>query len=133
MSGISERLFGEELDIHFPLWTGSARAKQRREDWVNNTRVFLSGMDSKQHHVTNHIVRVDGTRATVDKHMHARYVYVPRDVQSIAGWCTHSLRLVGARWLITAVTLDVRWDEGDRELFAHSFERGLKLEAQAGA
>lgn len=120
-------LFIDDVDIHFPSWTGAPQENIKADEWVRLVRSTLGGFDSTQHRIISHIVQIDGDRATVDSHMTAKHVYSPTEVEFLGGFYTHSLIRRDGEWKLSGVKLVTAWDEGSRDLFGQAFERGSAL------
>lgn len=125
--GLYRSLFIDDLNIHFPPWTGGPQKKMSADEWVDLVKRSLTGFNSTQHRIISHIVQIHGDRAIVDSHMTAKHVFSPSEVEFLGGFYTHDLLRQDGEWKLSGVKLVVDWDEGPRELFEKAFERGSAL------
>jgi hypothetical protein len=117
-------IFTDEVDIHFPVWTGGLQERVPAERWVDLVRKALTGFDATHHMIVNRGIKLQGDRATVDSHMTARHVYAPDEVEFLGGFYTHQLVRRKGEWKLSGVMLNITWDEGPRELFPRAYKRG---------
>lgn len=116
--------FLEEIDLDFTDWLTAPEPRMWADDWVALVRQTVSGFEFTQHMIANPIIRQEGGQATVDAHMTAKHIYTPDETECLGGLYTYRLVRGDDGWKLSSIRLDVKWDEGPRELFARAFERG---------
>jgi SnoaL-like domain len=119
-------IFGVEVFIDFSSFNGQPATKIPSDDWVARVRPLFMGLDATQHTMTNPIVQIDGDDATCTMYMRADHVLTRDSGEvwfSIGGYYVDTLRRTQDTWLITGVTLNVRWSKGDPSIMTEARKR----------
>lgn len=96
-------------------------------EWVERVRRTIVGFDATQHFFANHLVELDGDRATDTRYMQARHQLGDAHY-TIGGFYTgHMVRTVSG-WRIARYRLTVAFHDGDRRLLGIAYRK-----ATAGA
>jgi SnoaL-like protein len=96
---------------------GEPRQELSTEDVIASWAALFRRFTFTRHMVTNHVVEIDGDQANCTS-----YVAVVHSIQTSAVRATykqqgnyrHQLRREGVRWLITAISYQKLFDEGDK-------------------
>ena len=108
------------MRFDFTAWHGGLAEELAADEWVARVRARLSGFDSTQHQMSNHIVTPHERGVTCLTYIIARH-YLRIDgthhVQAIGRYYTNELITERGEWRIAQCRLSVLWTEGDRALF----------------
>jgi len=128
-SGIDRRdwalyrsIFTDRIEVDFSTWRG-VREAMDADAWVASVIATLACFDATEHSIVNHVIALDGDRATLTAHMVARHVF-EGEMQQLGGYYEHQLVRVGDHWKIAACRLVIQWELGDRALFERAARRG---------
>lgn len=113
-------IFADEVEFDFSSFEGQPPSTMKADDWVVQVRSVLSGFDATQHVLTNHVIDIDGDRATTSVYMKAEHFLAnDKGDNSIAlgGYYSHVLHRDSAGWKIVKCKLTVTWNRGNRSLF----------------
>ena len=119
-------IFTDQIMLDFSSWSGEPRHATSSAAWAAGVEKVLSSFDATQHVSSNHVITLDGDRATCVSYMMALHHLVTgdtREMHAIGGWYTNRLVRTGEGWKIADCTLTVRWEMGDRGLFARAMAR----------
>jgi hypothetical protein len=96
--------------------TGAAPDDIAGADLVAEWRAALTGLDGHQHILGLPVVEGGGREARAAVHVVATHVLEgdPGSPWVVGGTYRFTLRRAGDRWRIAAVTVDTRWQTGDR-------------------
>lgn len=89
------------------------------DDWVEAIRSTIAGLDVTQHLTANHSCRVDGDEARLTAYLQALHrLQVERGDSdyTCGGYYTCELQRSGPDWRISAYSLTVTWDRGNRDI-----------------
>ena len=120
-------IFTEEITMDFEDYSGRPASTMKADDWVNNCRILFTGLDATQHVMTNPIVDIDGNSATCRMYMKAEHFLQNdqgNDDFAFGGYYTDQLEKKDGHWLISAVTLKIFWNRGNRHIMTMGYERG---------
>jgi hypothetical protein len=94
-------------------------------DLVAEWRAVLTGLDAHQHLLGLPVVDIDGDRARAAVHVVGSHVLAgdPGSPWVVGGTYRVALQRVDDGWRITDLTLDTRWETGDRGLLERGTER----------
>jgi 3-phenylpropionate/cinnamic acid dioxygenase small subunit len=110
-------VFADEVEIDYTSYRPGARSVMRADDWVARGRARIDPLDATQHSMSNPRVTVDGDTAICAMYIEAQHVLTRDGVKAqylIGGRYVDRLIRIGGEWKIAAVTLQVRWNLGDR-------------------
>ncbi len=123
-------IFDERVTIDFSSYSGRPAAEMGGDEWVASVRPLFTGLAATQHQMSNAIVELDGDEAVCWMYMVAVHVGdhdEPSRRFTIGGRYRDALRRSEdgpAGWVITAVTLEVWWRDGDAAVMAEAVARG---------
>lgn len=78
---------------------------------------FSKTFKATQHMITNHVVIVDGDKATCTSHFRAHHVYLgdqSSKTWTLGGLYNHTLTRVNSRWKVTQMKMTWTYEEGTR-------------------
>ena len=132
-------IFTDEIDIDFSSYNGAPAARMRANDWVGNVQILFTGLAATQHSMTNPLVdQPDPNNARCRMYMQAEHFLhtetnpkFKSELKSdndyaIGGYYDNKLNLTSSGWRISAVTLNVLWQRGNK----HIMEQATALGAQ---
>lgn len=115
-------VFDDEIDLDYSSYRPGSAGRTSADAWVDRARALFPGLDASQHAMFNSAVSGEGDELTVRSSMRAEH-FLDGDRYTLGGHYVHRLRRDGQRWRITAVTLSVAWEEGDKALLARAAGR----------
>ena len=124
--GLLRSVFTENITMNFEDYNGQPESKLRADDWVESCKPLFLGLDSTQHIMSNPIVTVEGDTAFCKMQMQAFHFYENRRQEefSIGGYYEDKLVHNGSKWLISAVTLNIFWTRGVRDIMSAATKKG---------
>ena len=124
--GLLRSVFTENITMNFEDYNGQPESKLRADDWVESCKPLFLGLDSTQHIMSNPIVTVEGDTAFCKMQMQAFHFYENRRQEefSIGGYYEDKLFHNGSKWLISAVTLNIFWTRGVRDIMSAATKKG---------
>ena len=127
--GLLRSVFTENIVMNFEDYNGLPEAKLRADDWVESCKPLFLGLDSTQHIMSNPIVTVEGDTASCKMQMQAFHFYenTRQEEFSIGGYYEDELFHNGSKWLISAVTLNIFWTRGVRDIMSAATEKGQTI------
>lgn len=127
--GLLRSIFMDEVTMDFEDYSGQPEATMKADDWVAGCKVLFTGLDATQHVMSNPRVEVDGDRATLKMYMKAEH-FLMNDQGNVdfalGGYYTDQLVRSGGKWLISAVTLKLFWNRGNRHIMTQAAEIGAQ-------
>ena len=112
--------FTDDVEIDFTSWSGGEPSTMKADDWVALVRATLSGFAATQHISTNHVITIDGDRATCVSYMQAQH-YLPNaqgdNAFTLGGYYSNRLVRTADGWKIRGCRLTVTWSTGNRHVF----------------
>ena len=115
-------VFTDEIDVDYTSYRPGSLARMAADDWVARARRLFPGLDATQHVLVNPWVRADGDAVRVQTSMRADH-FLGGARYTLGGHYVHRLVADGSGWRISAVTLAVTWEEGDKGLLSVAAER----------
>jgi len=112
-------IFADEISMDFSSYSGQPASRMAADDWVANCQVLFNGLDATQHTMSNPIVDIAGDSARLRMYMQAEHVLANDrgdDFFTIGGMYDDQLQRTPDGWIITAVTLQVFWQRGNRHI-----------------
>ena len=110
-------VFADEIDVDYSSYRPGSAGRMPADAWVDRARALFPGLDASQHALFNSAVCENGDEVVVRSSMRAEH-FLDGDRYTLGGHYVHRLRREAQRWVITAVTLSVGWEEGDKALLA---------------
>jgi hypothetical protein len=117
----------ETIDLDFSELFGDPRATLPSDDFVEFARQVLSGFTATQHISPNHVVSIEGDRATASAGMYAWHKVPPEDAAentfTLRGKYDIGMVRTGAGWRMDRLHMAV-WDEaGNKGIYDVARER----------
>jgi hypothetical protein len=112
-------VLADELDIDYSAHRPGQAFTTTADDWTAHVARRLGRLTATQHCVSNPRVEVEGASARASAYIRADHLLGRGPEQrryTIGGRYLDRLALVDDRWLLTSVTLDAWWYEGDRSV-----------------
>jgi hypothetical protein len=114
-----ESLFTNQIEVDVSFLGPGGYRPFVAHDWAVSVRENVSGYQSTQHIITNHLVSIDGDSATCRAYLQARH-YLPNDAgdpfRDIGGWYDWDLVRTGEGWLVRRYKLTLAWSAGNAAL-----------------
>ena len=125
-------IFTPDVAIDFSSWNGVEAATQSADDWVAGVSMMFEQLDTTQHTMTNPIVDIEGDRARCRMYMQAEH-FLENDQGepdfTIGGYYDNQFVRTDSGWRISAVTLNVLWSRGNRNIMTLALEAGTAMKA----
>ena len=129
-------IFTENITMDFEDYSGQPVATMKADDWVAGCKVLFTGLDATQHVMTNPRVDIQGDRATLKMYMKAEHFLMNDQGNAdfaLGGYYTDELIRDNGEWLISAVTLKLFWNRGNRHIMTQAADIGAaRLGLQQG-
>ena len=112
-------IFTDEIHMDFQSWNGNPGSTMQADDWVAGCRRLFDNLDATQHSMTNPLVEVSGDTARCRMYMQAEHFLQNRLGSAdfaLGGYYDDQLIRTADGWKITAVTLNVFWSRGNRNI-----------------
>jgi 3-phenylpropionate/cinnamic acid dioxygenase small subunit len=123
-------IFTDTVAIDFSTWSGM-KQEMAADEWAASVRTTLACFDATQHTMSNHVITLDGDRATIVVHMNALH-YLAGEVQQLGGFYTNGVVRTAEGWRIASCQLVISWEQGDRALFDRAGARGPQRRIDVG-
>ena len=112
-------IFIEEVTMDFSSYSGQPGQRMKADDWVANCQRLFTGLDASQHQMSNPLVDVQESEAHLKMYMQAEHFLQNTAGDgsfTIGGWYEDRLVKTPSGWKIAAVTLNVLWSRGNRNI-----------------
>lgn len=116
-------VFTDEVDVDYSSYRPGSVGRMPAGDWVARAERLFPGLDATQHALFLPEVVVDGDHGSTRTPMRADH-FLAGERYSLGGVYLHRLVRTEGVWRISAVTLQVRWTEGDRDLLVRAARHG---------
>lgn len=129
-------IFADEVDMDVSSFSGLPAEKVSMDEWVEQIRGFLPGFDSTQHVLSNFVIDVSGEDASCVVYMKAEHFVANTqgdNSHAIGGFYTFGLNRSSGDWKIVAMTLNVTWSRGNRDVYRIAGERAAAKDAKRAA
>lgn len=123
-------IFTDEVAFDFFDWAG-IRDTIHADRWVEMVKATLAPFDATQHVFTGQFITLEGDSATCVTTMTARH-QLGQEAQMMGGYYTERMVRTPQGWKITACTLTITWEEGDRALFEKAAALGARARSDIG-
>ena len=128
-------IFADRVDMDVSSFSGVPLERVSMDAWTEQIRGFLPGFDATQHVLTNPVFDVDGDDARIVVYMKAEH-FIANDQgdnsHAIGGNYQFGLKRVSGEWKIVAMTLNVTWSRGNRDIYRLAGERAARDSSAAG-
>jgi len=113
-----EEVFAPKVTLDYTSLNGGEPAIVAATDIVSGWSSFFERFAVTQHLITNHLVSISGDEAMATADFQATHVAAPPDERRwvLGGDYRWTLEQTDAGWRVTAITMTVRWETGDRSL-----------------
>ncbi|MBX9685062.1 MAG: nuclear transport factor 2 family protein [Candidatus Obscuribacterales bacterium] len=123
---LSADVFASELTVDYTSLFGGEPQTLKAVDLVSSWKKLLPGFESTQHLLGNHLVTINGAKATAMAAFRAHH-FLPnksgQDSWVVGGYYNYELQKQGSSWRICKLTLNFQYTEGNQELPALAQER----------
>lgn len=119
-------IFLDEVDMDFSSVHMRA-ARVNADVWVESARVLFAGFDATQHLSANHVHDIRGDEATCTSYMRAEHFVINDEGENyytMGGYYVNQLVRTADGWKLSAVTLNVTWNRGNRHVMVIAARRG---------
>ncbi|MEM9041573.1 MAG: nuclear transport factor 2 family protein [Actinomycetota bacterium] len=116
-------VFADEVDVDYTSLTGGDPATVASSDLVAGWRAGLSGLDSTQHLVSNHLVsEVEGGAEVTAQFIATHRFENPHGdpIWTLGGHYRFLLESDGSSWRIRALTMTTSWATGNQQIMSLS-------------
>jgi len=133
--GAYRSCFCDQVEIDFSSWNGAPAGTIAADDWVAGVEAGLSGFDATQHISANHVIAIEGDRATCVSYVQAQHVLRDEGADgffTLGGYYTNQLVRSDEGWKIRSCRLTATWSQGDRGIFERAVRRRAASETKHG-
>ncbi len=123
-------IFDTDVLVDFSSWNGRPAATVSADDWVANLIPLFRGLDASQHSMTNPRVRIDDDHAVCEMYVVADHV-LGEKIFTVGGYYVDTLVRRPDGWRLSAITLNVQWERGDRSVMDTARELGERAQVTA--
>lgn len=115
--------FADTVTTDYTSLFGGTPATQAADDLVAAWAGFLPGFDATHHMVTNHTIAQTGPdQATAQADFTATH-RIGDALWILGGRYEYALELTETRWVVSGLTMQALWEQGDRGLVQQAAER----------
>ena len=100
--------FAEELEVDMSGMGAGEPMKMSGKAWAEQAVSLVSIFEATQHMITNHVITIDGDRATCVAYVKAQH-YNPDSLWTVVGTYTNTLERTADGWKITKLKLTPTW------------------------
>jgi hypothetical protein len=114
-----EQLFADPVDVDYTSLQGGDPQTMRPGDLIAGWQQVLDHLDATQHLISDHVVTVDGDRATCAANVQGTHVLANATggpLWTVGGRYDFGLSHTREGWRISALSLTVRWATGNRHI-----------------
>ena len=118
-------LFKDEVVSDYSALYGE-KQQIKADDLIEQWKGFLGSMEATQHMITNHVIDLNGDRATCRAHFRAQHILANRnggDRWMPSGTYLFELEKIGDDWKIERITLKMLWAQGNQNLLSLANEK----------
>ena len=100
--------FAEELEVDMSGMGVGEPMKMSGKAWAEQAVSLVGMFQATQHMITNHVITIDGDRATCVAYVKAKH-YNPDSIWTVVGTYTNTLERTAEGWKITKLKLKPTW------------------------
>ena len=100
--------FTDEIDLDMSSMGMGEATRISADLWAGQAISLVSGFQSTQHIITNHVIIVDGDKATCVAYLQAQH-FNPESMWTVGGYYTNTLIRTPEGWKITKLKLTGTW------------------------
>jgi hypothetical protein len=100
--------FTEEIEWDFSSMGLGEPVTVAADAWVDQAFALVSGFESTQHIITNHVITVEGDQATCVAYLQAQH-FNPSGLMTVGGYYTNTLVRTPEGWKISKLKLTSTW------------------------
>jgi len=116
-----EKLYADEILVDYSSLSGGEPELKSPQTLMTEWAAVLPGFDRTRHNILNIEATVDGRRATATADVVADH-YVGGMHWQVTGGYRYELFDAGDRWVIAAMTFELREEQGSRDVFGPAME-----------
>ena len=102
--------FTDEIELDMSGMGLGEPSKVSAEVWADQAIALVSGFQSTQHMITNHVITIEGDRATCVAYVQAQH-YNPENMLTVGGYYTNTLVRTAEGWKISKLKLTSTWTQ----------------------
>jgi 3-phenylpropionate/cinnamic acid dioxygenase small subunit len=102
--------FTDEMDLDMSGMGMGEPMKISADAWADQAISLVSGFQSTQHIITNHVITIEGDRATCVAYVQAQH-YNPETMYTVGGTYTNTLVRTPEGWKISKLKLTLAWTQ----------------------
>ena len=124
-------LLAEEIWFDYSDFDGHEPQRISKEKLIQSWRELITGFDSVQHIITNHVIDQQNARRFRCR-AHARTYHTLSNVQGCNSWTlgavyTFGIEKVRDRWQIIRIEFKVLWSKGNPLIYDEAVKRGRTI------
>jgi hypothetical protein len=123
------RLFADSVAVDYTSLNGGERQTLAAHDLIASWQTVLDHLDATQHLLGNHVVAVEGDRATCIANVQGTHLLsnsAGGPIWTVAGRYDFGLTRTPAGWRINALALSVQWATGNQHIMELASRRGAE-------
>lgn len=120
-------IFSDQVDFDFSTYHGRPAVRMHADDLVASAAQLFAGFSSTQHTMSNPIVDIDGDKARCTMYIQAAHSVEPDPDAAwfiMGGHYEDTLERSTSGWVLTGVTMKLRWTRGDKSIMRTALQRG---------
>jgi hypothetical protein len=120
-------IFTDRVVFNYSSLTGRPAVELAADDWVAGIKPMFTALAATQHSMTNPRVTAEGDGALLTMYLQAEHVLDPDDSSAwftVGGYYSNRATRINGRWLLSGVTLTIRWRRGRPDVLTIAAERG---------
>lgn len=119
-------IFLDEITMDFSSYSGAPGLTQSADDWVAGCQLLFEGLDATQHQMSNPLVEISGAQARLRMYVQAEHFLLNSsggDSFALGGYYDDQLVRTDFGWKLSAVTIKVLWNRGNRHIMQLAIEK----------
>jgi len=100
--------FTDEIELDMSDMGMGGPGRISADVWVEQAISLVSAFESTQHIITNHVISIEGNRATCTSYLQAQH-YNPQSMYTVGGFYTNTLVRTPEGWKISKLKLTPVW------------------------
>jgi pantothenate kinase len=102
--------FTDEIDLDMSGMGMGEPMKVSADVWADQALSLVSNFEATQHIITNHVITIEGDRATCVAYVQAQH-YNPQNMYTVGGYYTNTLVRTPEGWKISKLKLSPTWTQ----------------------